>query len=342
MTGLAIATLTLIAPAANAVTTAAMPTIGGSWSHLPALPDGVTIMAATFAADQRLYVFGFCEVGPCPQTGGNVATGSPVTYRFKSGAWQNRRPAPAICAGAKAAAPFEDVSIQLAGCWSDPVNDPGFREASYDYQGNTWSLNAGHGPYVDPIVGMANGPAIYWYSETLRKEGGAVFVSGHRVVVETFEFKSRKIQPEIGPSDFGPSDGAGLGSDGRVYVAGGDRDCQPEFGACTMPPVMTWKPKKNTWIMPTVLPTSRIRVAVTNDADGRIWAVGGMRADASSMFSKVEVYRPDSGTWAKAANLPDDRMDAIAASTPDGRVWVLQGFDKFGNPLSDGYVFTPS
>jgi Kelch motif len=338
-----VATFMLAAPAANAVTAAAMPTIGGSWSHLPALPDGVAILTAAGAEDNHLYVFGFCDVGPCPQTGGNVATGSPVTYRFKNGAWQPRRPAPAICGDANAAVLGTDNTIFLAGCWTDMVSDPGFREAAYDPEDNTWALLSGHGPYVDPIAGMfADDGSIYWYSETLRNDGSAVFTSGHRVVVDTFgTFKGRAKQPEIGPSDFGPSDGAGLGSDGRVYVAGGDRDCQPEFGACNMPPVMTWKPNKNTWIMPTVLPTARIRVAVTGDVSGRIWAIGGMRADASSLFSKVEVYRPSDGTWAKAANLPDDRFAATAGSTPNGRVWVVQGFDKFGNPLSDGYVFTP-
>jgi Kelch motif len=343
-TVMVMATLMLAAPAANAVTAAAMPTMGGSWSHLPALPDGVTILTAAGAEDNNLYVFGFCEVGPCAQTGGNVATGSPVTYRFNNGAWQPRRHAPAICADAKASVLGEDNTLYLAGCWNDMVTDAGFRRAAYDVADNTWELLSGHGPYVDPIAGMfTDDGAIYWYSETLRKEGGAVFVSGHRVVVDTFgDFKLRAKQPEISPSDFGPSDGAGLGSDGRVYVAGGDRDCQPEFGACTMPPVMAWKPNKNTWIRPTVLPTARIRVAVTGDDSGRIWAIGGLRADASSLFSKVEVYRPSSDTWAKAANLPADRFAATAGSTPNGRIWVVQGFDKLGNPLSDGYVFTPN
>lgn len=97
----------------------------------------------------------------------------------------------------------------------------------------------------------------------------------------------------------------------------------------------------NAWGKPTVLPTSRIGVGVSSDARGRIFTIGGLAADASRLFSRVEVYRPNSGTWARAADLPDARFAVNAAFTPDGRVWVVGGYDMFGTGLYDGYVFTP-
>ena len=341
------ATLMLVTPAmaAAVVPAAQMPTISGSWSHIPPLQSNVAVMTATGGQDGRLYVFGFCDSGdPCPQTGGTVGYGSPVTYRYDrgTGMWQARRPAPGSCSNAEASALGIDGKIRLADCSGELSGGSGFREAIYDPQQNTWSMKPGHGPNVSPIAGMTVPDGrIFWYSETLSSDGA--FSTGHRVVVERLDgsYRKKAIQPKTGPEDFGPSDGAGLGSDGKVYVAGGDRDCRTEFGACTVPPVEAWSPQSDAWTKPTVLPTARINIAVTGDAQGRIFTVGGFSADGSRMFSKVEVYRPSSGTWAKAANLPDDRFAASAAFTANGRVWVVAGYDSSGNPLTDGYVFTP-
>ncbi len=337
------AAVSLAGPAIAAA--AVFPTIGGSWAHIPPMPvTNVAVMTVTGGQDGRLYAFGFCDFRAlCPQTGGNVGYGSSVTYRYTLGdsSWQARRPAPDSCSNAEASALDIDGNIHLADCAGDST--AGFREAIYDPQQNTWTMKPGHGGNVSPIAGMTAAEGrIFWYSETLDSSGS--FTNGHRMVAERVDgsYSSRARQPETGPEDLGPSDGAGLGSDGKVYVAGGDRDCRPEFGACTMPPVEAWSPKKNKWTKPTVLPTARINIAVTGDAQGRIFTVGGIAADGSRLFSKVEVYRPSDGTWAKAANLPDDRFAASAAFTSDGRVWVLAGYNVSGIGLTDGYVFTPS
>ncbi|HEY5521160.1 MAG TPA: hypothetical protein VIK08_10915, partial [Candidatus Limnocylindrales bacterium] len=84
-----------------------------------------------------------------------------------------------------------------------------------------------------------------------------------------------------------------------------------------------------------------IRVAVTNDRRGRIFAIGGMAADSSRLFAKVEVFRPGKG-WATARRLPSARFAALATSTSDGRVWVIGGYDEFGSPLQDGFVYSPA
>jgi hypothetical protein len=326
--------------ASGAAVGAALPQIGGSWSHLAALPANASVSTITGGADGRLYAFGSCEQNPCPQTGGDVSVDSPVTYRYDltTGVWQPRRPAPASCAFAEASTLRSDGKILLAGCWQDPVFGPGFRVAIYDTQNNTWTMQPGHGPYVDPIAGMtsANGQ-IYWFSEILVKEGPGNFVDGHRMVVQRLDgtLVAKAKQPRNGPSD-----GAGLGSDGRVYTAGGDRDCL--FEVCNLPPVEAWQKKHDKWTKPTAMRTTRINVAVTNDANGRIWTIAGVRPDGSGLWSRVEIYRPSTGSWARAADLPDKRYQAIAAFTSDGRVWVVTGYDASGNPLSDGYVFTPN
>ena len=332
----ALATLVTFGTAAAAAGT---PTIRGSWAPIAPLPVAAAVMTVTGGADGRIYAFGFCQ-GTCHQLGGDVSYGQSVTYVYwpTDGKWHKGRPAPDICSDAKASALTVGGTIRLGGCWTDITTDSGFRVADYDAATRTWSLEPGHGPYVDPIAAAAaaNGDT-YWYGQTLRPQDQAVFISGGRIVTESSSgaFPTGARQPKGGPED-----GIGLGSDGAVYVAGGSQECHPEFGACDMPPVEAWVPQLNQWFKPTVLPTSRIRVAVTSDSRGRIFAIGGMAADSSRLFAKVEVFRPGKG-WATAARLPSARFAAMATSTSDGRVWVIGGYDAFGNPLQDGFVFTP-
>jgi len=335
----AIALATLVSIGTSAAT-AAEPTIGGSWAPIAPLPEAAAILTASGGTDGRVYAFGFCQ-GTCHQLGGDVGYGSPVTYVFDpgDGAWHKGRPAPDLCSDAQASAVTADGTIRLAGCWTDIVTDAGFRVADYDTSARTWTLEPGHGPYADPIsaVSAANGDT-YWDAQTLRHQGEAVFISGDRIVVEKPDgtFRARARQPKRGPED-----GIGLGSDGVVYAAGGSRECHPDLGACAMPPVEAWVPQLDRWFKPTVLPTSRIFTAVTGDRRGRIFVIGGLAADGSRLFAKVEVLRPDKG-WATAPRLPSARFAALATSTSDGRVWVIGGYDTFGNPLQDGYVFTPA
>jgi hypothetical protein len=318
----------------------ALPTLGGSWSAIPALPANVTPMTATGGADGRLYVFGSC-LSTCPQVGGPVGFGAAVTEVFDrtAGTWSPGRGAPKSCAGARASVLGSDGKIRLAGCWNDIFRDAGFRVYIYDTAAATWTRQQGHGPYDDPIDGMA-GPndSIYWFSDVLTKRGTGVFTVGRRIVVDYMGlfYEGASVPTEA------PSDGAAVGSDGRVYAAGGSRDCHPQFGACPVPPVERWTPLTNQWSQPTTMPTRRIQVAVTSDAKGRIWAIAGLAGDASAAFATVEVYRPNLRTWARAAALPQKRVAVLAASTGDGRVWVVGGYNEFGNPLGDGYVFTPS
>ncbi len=108
-----------------------------------------------------------------------------------------------------------------------------------------------------------------------------------------------------------------------------------------MPPVARWSPVTNNWSTPTSLPTPRIRVAVTADAQGRIFVIGGLAGDGSQAYDAVSVYRTDLKSWFSTRRLPSPRFGALATSTSDGRVYVMGGYDAGGNPLSDGYVFDP-
>jgi hypothetical protein len=238
-----------------------------------------------------------------------------------------------------AAAPRPDGKIELAGCWNDMVTDSGFRVAIYDTITATWTLRAGHGPFVDPIAGMAapNG-AIYWFAERLRHVETAVFSNGYRVVVEIAgQFALGKA---MRPGS--PSDAAVLGGQGTVYALGGARTCRPEFGPCRVHPVRAWQPLPNAWSTVTSLPTPRIRVAAAIDPRGRIFVMGGISGDGSTGYAKVEVYSTATGAWRRAPDLALSRMAALATATPDGRVWLIGGYDTvFGNPLLDGEVYTP-
>jgi Kelch motif. len=238
-----------------------------------------------------------------------------------------------------AAAPRPDGKIELAGCWTDIVTDPGFRVAVYEPVGATWTLRRGHGPFVDPIAGMA-GPngAIYWFSQRLRIEDTAVFSNGYRVVVEIAG--QYVMGAAAGPG--AASDAAVLGPDGRVYAMGGWRNCQPEFGPCPVRPVRAWQPLPNSWGTVSRLPTPRIRVAAAIDSRGRIFVMGGISGDGSAGYTTVEVYRTASGSWRRAPDLTLSRMDALATATPDGRVWLIGGYaTDSGSPVFDGEVYTP-
>jgi hypothetical protein len=310
----------------------------GSWSQVSALPDDATVMTAVGGNDGLLYVFGICQ-SFCIQTNGVVHTGAPVTYIYDAEAaiWSSGRGAPKACAGAEASLVGADGKIRLAGCWTNMLTDDGFRIAVYDPAKNTWLLRPGHGPYVNPIAGIvdSNGHAM-WYSETLRRDRDAVFVSGHRIVERVNGvWRRRAMEPANGPSD-----GAGLGTDGKIYVAGGDRNCFPQFGTCDVPHVAAWSRRSNAWSRATTMPTPRIRVAVTGDVFGRIFTIGGMTPDGATTLDTVQIYSPAVGSWFSLRRLPAPRFGAVATYSPDGRVWVVGGYDGSGNPLSDGYVFS--
>lgn len=317
---------------AHVATAAGLPTIAGSWSAVKPMPADITPLTAVGGDDGRIYVFGFSN------TDGGALT---YIYNPATAKWKQGRSAPQKCAGAKASVVGRDGRIRLAGCWKNMVTDAGFRMAIYDPAANRWTMKRGHGPYVDPIAGMA-GPdgRMSWFAETLRRDGEAVFVSGHRVVERRNGrwWARARLRADLLK---GPSDGAAFGTDGRIWVMGGSRNCFPDIQTCSVTRSAAWTPRSNVWTRPTTLPTKRIDVAVAADPGGRIFVAGGLAGDASATFSTVEVFRPQTGNWAKAANLPTELFGAIATSTPDGRVWVLAGYDKFGNPRSGGYVFTP-
>jgi len=337
--GLVVVMLALAAFAAvPGAASAASRTVAGSWTAIASLPPEAGIMTVTGGADGRLYAFGFCQQTPCAVASGTVNYGQSVAYRYNpsSDTWTAAAPAPDICSEAKASATMPDGRIRLGGCWNDIVNDAGFKVADYDPGADKWTMEPGHGPYVDPI-GAVNfsGVGTYWYAQTLRRKDQGVFISGDRIIIEGEDggFEKRARQPKHGPED-----GIGLGSDGNIYVAGGSRECF--IGPCPTPSFQKWNSTTNNWGTRKKLPGSTSGVAVTNDTNGDIFVVGGQASDGS-MSSRAEVYRPDKHNWAKAAPVPSLRYGALAASTPDGRVWVICGYDQFGNPLSDGYVFAP-
>jgi N-acetylneuraminic acid mutarotase len=330
------ATAGAAAAVSRPITTAA---VGGSWSLIADFPSGAAPMSLTAGVDGRLYMFGFCQDSSCAQRNGPVGYGAPVTYVYvpDKGLWRNGVGAPTDCSDAQASAVDAEGLIHLAGCWHDIMSDAGFHEAVLDPATWTWTMQGGHGPYVDPIAGMtsANGD-LYWFSQALQKQGTAVFISGYRVVIESgLWFKGTAVP------NFAPSEAAVLGQDGQVYALGGARTCQPEFGPCAVPAVQAWRAVSNSWHRVTRLPTARIRLAAATDAQGRIFTMAGLAPDGSKLFRTVQVYVPSEHRWLKAPRLNEPRFAALATATADGRVWILGGYDAFGSPMVDGEVWAP-
>lgn len=81
---------------------------------------------------------------------------------------------------------------------------------------------------------------------------------------------------------------------------------------------------------------------MTTDAHGRIFVIGGLAGDDTTVYSRVDVYTPSTGKWARAAGLPEARFQVLSTFTPDGRVWINGGYDRWGNPFGYGLVFTPA
>ena len=140
-------------------------------------------------------------------------------------------------------------------------------------------------------------------------------------------------EPASGPPSWKPiadapdpriGGGAVLGADDRIYVVGGGPGDITAVGN-----VDVYDAATDTWSSGPALPTPRVRLTVTIDQNGKLYAIGG--TGVSGITTLVETYVPGATTWATTADLPLARSAATAAVRLDGGVYVFGGHGAGAN-----------
>ncbi|MHC4309960.1 MAG: Kelch repeat-containing protein [Planctomycetota bacterium] len=79
----------------------------------------------------------------------------------------------------------------------------------------------------------------------------------------------------------------------------------------------------HTWTQKADMPTARSCLS-TSVANGKIYAIGGMRNTSSEPLSTVEEYDPNTDTWTTKANMPNARI-SHGACVIEGKIYVIGG-----------------
>jgi N-acetylneuraminic acid mutarotase len=127
--------------------------------------------------------------------------------------------------------------------------------------------------------------------------------------------------------------GAALGTDGAIYVIGGEDNSGTLKGLNI---VEAYHPATNTWTTATPMPTARWALSVVAGPDGLIYAIGG--GAASTVLATVEVYNPSTHTWSARSLYPVTVAGAASARGDDGRIYVSGGTTTPGGAT---YVYDP-
>lgn len=130
---------------------------------------------------------------------------------------------------------------------------------------------------------------------------------------------------------------ATLLGDGRVLVAGGQRDTE-EYPDC-LDGCEIYDPSGEAWLPAEKLPGVRSLHTATLLRDGRVLAAGGQ--DRFGEIRSCCIYDPAAGTWTAAADLRDHRMGHTATLLGDGRVLVAGGLATWGNAKTGAEIFDP-
>ena len=124
--------------------------------------------------------------------------------------------------------------------------------------------------------------------------------------------------------------GAVAGTDGRIYVMGGNTDTS------SVANVEAYTASANTWTELAPLPNPVFGLAGAAGLDGRVYAIGG-----SGFGPAVWAYTPATNTWAEVASMGQSRENAAAVTAPDGRIYVFGG-DMNGKVLGSVERYDPT
>ena len=127
--------------------------------------------------------------------------------------------------------------------------------------------------------------------------------------------------------------GATVGSDGLVYVAGGDLDATP----AALASFVSFDAAADSATPPSdlaPLPTARAQLGLASDGAGHIVAMGG-RTSAGMGTNAVDLYDIAAKTWSPGPTLAQARRGVAAVLAPDGCVYAVGGQDDTGAAMED-------
>jgi len=139
--------------------------------------------------------------------------------------------------------------------------------------------------------------------------------------------------------------GAGIGSDGIIYLVGGN----PSRGrkeSARMNKVEAYNPRLDRWTIEPPLPTPRTALCVVAARDAgehlRIYAIGGRNFDVpGNGLNTVEAFDPDAKTWRSQAPMPMGLHAMTAAVGPDGNIYVAGGTNAKVDDIDTVQVYDP-
>ena len=120
------------------------------------------------------------------------------------------------------------------------------------------------------------------------------------------------------------------GSDGRIYLLGGEAYDEATRKGTVLNSVEIYSPTTNTWSFAPSMPIPRRAFAAVAGRDGRIYVIGGTSRstyDASDYphLSSVNAYCPRTRRWSAVASLPIPSAPLAAVMAPDGRMYAIDG-----------------
>ena len=131
---------------------------------------------------------------------------------------------------------------------------------------------------------------------------------------------------------------AAASSGGKIYAIGGvtSKGGIRSFFST----VEVYDPGANSWSTAASMPTPRYDLAAATDAQGNIYAIGGVTPNGTA--STVEKYNPATDTWSAVASMPTTRIGFAAAADAQGKIYTIGGADSLGNPLATVEVYDPA
>src|SRR5205823_5803366 len=120
---------------------------------------------------------------------------------------------------------------------------------------------------------------------------------------------------------------AAVGSDGRVYVAGGSRDTYYN----TVNTLLIYNPASDTWSYGASMHENRADFPLLAGSNGLLYAIGGV--DIACRYcdsATVEAYDPTTDQWTYVAPMNEPRDNFTGVATPDGHLYVFGGYDHNG------------
>jgi N-acetylneuraminic acid mutarotase len=136
------------------------------------------------------------------------------------------------------------------------------------------------------------------------------------------------------------------GSDGRIYVLGGN--AYGGFGPPYSNQVKAYTPSTNSWTSAPSLPNPLTNLAAVPGPDGLLYAIGGRSFDpvtAGAPTASVYTYRPGDAQWSSTTpSLPVALADPAATVGKDGRIYVIGGTQQVNFQLVTSaavYAYTP-